>query len=273
MFAPLAKGFISVAEASTALPAGGVKFLDNAWAFGTDFAATVVVRTPAGNLLMFDPPAKTADMQTLVLDQMAAAGLDVTKVSHVVIGHETSEYNGLKLLKTRATAAKVVAGAATATAVVAAGAGPVDFNVAPAVAQEQGVLRVAVEAGVEIVAILAGTTTGAVQSIVPVAHGTGTEKLVVWSGADPMTGSMQLYANGLNMADNIVVREQATALIHTSTFQGGIFGHLRRIKAAPATAANPMRMGNEGVRRWVGIQTYCARALTQRFSDKTWTAL
>jgi hypothetical protein len=87
-------------------------------------------------------------------------------------------------------------------------------------------------------------------------------------GTDPAVASMQSYATGLNMADNVVVREQATALIHTSTFQSGIFGHLRRIKENPATATNPMLMDNEGVRRRVGIQTYCSRALTNGSSTR-----
>lgn len=295
------KGFTAQSESATPYPAGGVKFLDNAWVFGTDGTAMVVVRTPTGNFLLFDALNSVADFQTQVIDQMRAAGLDPSKISHVFVGHEHGDhYAGVNLAMRLAPNLKVVAGTPAAVAITAARLAAetraytgtaaeqaaakaaaldripsrVDITVPAGSDMDQGVKRVLVEAGVEtVVMMIPGHTNGALQVIVPVVHQGKTEKLLVWSGNDANNANTDKYASGANVVETFVVREQPTAWINTHTYQGAVFGHLRKIAASPNTAPNPMLMGVDGVRRWAGIFSHCNRALAQRYRDGTWTSM
>ena len=292
------KGFTAQAESSTPYPAGGVRFMDNAWVFGTDGTAMVVVRTPAGNFLLFDALNSVADMQSLVIDQMRFSGLDPSRITHIFVGHEHGDhYAGVNLAMRLSPQLKVVAGEPAAVAITAAHLqaqnrvytgtpeqqaaaraaaldripGRIDITVPAGTDMDQGAKRVLVEQGVEIVAMMTpGHTNGAIQVIVPLQHQGKTEKLLVWSGNDANAANTDKYASGARIVENFVVKEQPTAWINTHTYQGATFGHLRRIYASPGTAPNPMLMGVEGVRRWAGIFANCNRALAQRYRDKTW---
>ncbi|HVR50028.1 MAG TPA: hypothetical protein VMS38_09835, partial [Pseudorhodoferax sp.] len=67
-------GFVDTAL-DKPMPEGGVRFMDNAWYFGTRVTGMVVVRNPDGSLLMFDALTNARDMQAQTLDQMRAAHL------------------------------------------------------------------------------------------------------------------------------------------------------------------------------------------------------
>lgn len=292
------RGFTAQSESGTPYPLGGVRFLDNAWVFGTDGTAMVVVRTPNGSFLMFDALNSVSDFQALVVDQMRFAGLDTSRISHVFVGHEHGDhYSGVNLAMRLSPNLKVVAGEPAAVAMTAARMqaqnrtysgtpeqqaaaraaaldripSRIDITVPAGANMDQGVRRFLVEQGVEVVVMMApGHTDGAIQVIVPVEHKGKVEKLLVWSGNDANNANTDKYASGARIVENFVAKEQPTAWINTHTYQGAVFGHLRRIYANPATAPNPMLMGVDGVRRWAGIFAQCNRALAQRYRDGTW---
>lgn len=295
------RGFTAQSESSTPMPAGGVQFMDNAWYFGTDGTGMIVVQTPSGNLLMFDALGNAADMQSQVIDQMRVAGLNPALVTHIFIGHEHGDhYGGVNLvLRDHAPAAKVVAGEPAAVAIAAARARAetatytgtaaeqqaakearlfnipvrVDVTVAAAPDQDHGVAYLEVEAGLQVVAMLTpGHTLGQLNVIVPVQHKGATEKLLVWSGNDASNARTDLYASSSNYIDGFVVQEKVTAWFNTHAYQGALFGHLRRMKA-DSSYPNYIVMGEEGVRRWMGIFTNCNRALAQRYRDGTWESM
>lgn len=94
------------------MPDGGVQFMDNAWYFGTDVTGAVIVDTGAG-LLLFDAFTTPEDTQSQLLDQMPAAGLDPSQITHIFIGHSHGDHTGgVNLIKREhAPDALVVAGA------------------------------------------------------------------------------------------------------------------------------------------------------------------
>lgn len=114
-------GFVDTAL-DKPMPEGGVRFMDNAWYFGTRVTGMVVVRNPDGSLLMFDALTNARDMQAKTLDQMRAAGLDPSRVTHIFIGHEHADhYGGVNLVRRdHAPNAKVVATVPAAAAIVSA---------------------------------------------------------------------------------------------------------------------------------------------------------
>lgn len=91
---------------------GGVKFADNAWYFGTLNLGAVIVETEAGDLLLFDAFTNPKDTQAQLLDQMPAAGLDPSKITHIFIGHQHGDHlGGINLIRDEhAPEAKVIAG-------------------------------------------------------------------------------------------------------------------------------------------------------------------
>jgi metallo-beta-lactamase class B len=295
------RGFTAQSESSTPYPAGGVRFLDNAWVFGTDGTAMVVVRTPSGNFILFDALNSVADMQSQVIDQMRFAGLDTSRITHVFVGHEHGDhYAGVNLAARLSPNLKVIAGAPAAEAIAKARSAAetrtyagtsdeqaaaranaldripqkVDITIPAASDMEQGAMRLQLESDLEVVVMMTpGHTNGAIQVIVPVVHQGKTEKLLVWSGNDASNDNTDKYASGANLVEAFVVKEQPTAWINTHTYQGAVFGHLRRLAASPNTAPNPMLMGVDGVRRWAGIFAACNRALAERYRDGTWNEM
>jgi glyoxylase-like metal-dependent hydrolase (beta-lactamase superfamily II) len=295
------KGFTSQAESATPMPAGGVRFLDNAWYFGTDGTGMVLVQTATGNLLMFDALTSAADMDSQVLAQMRTLGLDPARITHIFVGHEHGDhYGGVnRIIRDFAPKAKVVASVPASAAIATArqtaqtatytGTADeqakakadrllsipdrIDVTVAAGADQDQGAAEIEVEAGVKVVAMLTpGHTAGQMNVIVPVLHANKTEKLLIWSGNDARKENTDLYASSAYFVEGFVVTSHATAWINTHGYQGAAFGHLRRMKAN-ASYPNYFLMGEEGVRRWVGIFASCNRALAQRYRDGTWKSM
>lgn len=264
------------AQPIKAVPAGGVRLMDNAWYFGSD-NNTLVVRTPAGDLLVFDPLATAAEMKSQVIDQMSIAGLDPTRITHVFVGNEDATgYEGVNLiLQTYAPAAKVVATKPAADAFTAnVGRGKssstpkrIDITVAAATDQDQGSKLVTVESGVSVAAMLTpGATLGQMSVLVPVQHQGTTQRLLVWSGNKAALGQTDLYGSSTNFVEGFVVALGATAWFNTQAYQGPQLADYIQLKTDPNYSSYAV-MGTEGVRRWLGIFANCNRALAQRTSS------
>lgn len=291
------------------MPPGGVQFFDDAWYFGTDYVGTVIVKKDDG-LLMFDALTTAEDMQTQVIDQMPAAGLDPADITHIFVGHRHLDHaGGVNLIRREhAPDAIVVAGApdaewfASRRAEILDGTAPLPGNLgdnpteeqiagARAVLQRQleqlpesveiavpafegittGMQRIDVGGGVEVVVILQpGHTPGQISAIVPVTLDGEEHKLFVWSGNDQL-GEARQYAISADFARGIAEQEGADAFINTHPYQSAIFHYLRNLKADP-DAENPMLMGVNGVSRFIGIFADCQRAAAQRFEDGTWVS-
>lgn len=292
-------GFLHT-ELSKPMPAGGVQFMDNAWYFGTDLTGLVVVRTQEGNLLMFDALTTSIDMQTQAINEMKSIGLDPSKITHIFVGHEHADhYGGIELIRRdHAPNVKVVTSSVAAKTILAARAraetrtysgtpeqqtaakaaallnipSRFDVLVAPYDGLDQGMLRVNVGNGADVVAMLApGHTPGQMNVVVPVTHQGKTLKLLIWSGNDNIDVA-DLYAASTDFVQGISFKEGADSFINTHGYQGAVFGHLKKLKANPA-GPNPMLMGAEGVQRYFSIFANCQRAEAQRLRDGTWKAL
>ncbi|HUD92938.1 MBL fold metallo-hydrolase [Sphingobium sp.] len=300
------KGFLDPADGRP-MPAGGVRFMDNAWYFGTDVTGMVVVRTPDG-LVMFDSLTTPDDMQGQLLDQMAKAGLDPREVKYIFMGHWHPDHiGGANLIRTKfAPLAKFVMGGPDADMVMKIRAGVkngqamrfgppieartpaqiearkqkwllaipdrIDIRIGAYPGSLNGAQRIRVGPKTEVFAMLTpGHTDGQMTMIVPVVHGGSTHKLLVWSGNDRIERAAD-YAISSDFVAAMALREGADAFINTHAYQGAVFSHLRRLKADPQ-APNPLLMGVEGVQRYAGVFAACQRAEAQRLKDGTWKAL
>ena len=287
------------------MPEGGVQFLDNAWYFGTDSLGAVVVKTDAG-LLLFDAFTTPEDTQTQLLDQMPAAGLDPSQITHIFIGHSHGDHTGgVNLIKREhAPDALVVAGAPDTEWMMTRRAGLEDGSQYPArlyvdapedqvaaaraaqieqiperidisIPATEGVMtglqRIDVGGGTEAVVILQpGHTPGQISVIVPVHKDGRDEKLLVWSGNDQLSQAKQ-YAISTDFARGVAEQEGASVFFNTHPYQGAIFHHLRRLHDDP-DYDSPMEMGTDGVSRMLGVFAECQRAAEQRFADGTWVS-
>lgn len=292
-------GFLHT-DLSRVMPAGGVQFMDNAWYFGTDLTGMVVVRTPDGNLVMFDALTTAGDMQTQTIDQMKAIGLDPARVTHIFIGHEHSDhYGGIELIKRDyAPNVRVIATAPAAQTIASARARvltrtftgtpaeqlaarntalfnvpeKIDIIVKPYEGYAMGMQRIPVANATDVVAMLApGHTPGQLNVVVPVNHQGKTRKLLIWSGNDNIDVADQ-YAASTDFVQGIAFKEGTDSFINTHGYQGAVFGHLRNLKANPS-GPNPLLMGVDGLQRYFSIYANCQRAEAQRLRDGTWKAL
>ncbi|GLR85326.1 MBL fold metallo-hydrolase [Bradyrhizobium iriomotense] len=286
------------------MPPGGVRFMDNAWYFGTDYVGAVVVKTPDG-LLMFDALTTPEDMQTQVLDQMPAAGLNPADFKYIFLGHQHQDHiGGANLIRQRfAPDVKFVmaepdakAVAAMRTAVIDGTAkrrGPapttpeqaeaekaarllalpdkIDIQVPAAPAVKVGAMRLRVGPSTEVVTILdPGHTVGQMSAIVPVTKDGKPHKLFVFSGNDEPSEAAQ-YAISIDFARGVAEAEGADVWINTHAYQSALFYHLRELRKNP-DAPNPLLMGTSGVSRYLGIFAACQRAVKLRLEDGTWQA-
>ncbi|MGE0740270.1 MAG: MBL fold metallo-hydrolase [Hyphomonadaceae bacterium] len=303
------RGFFHSRLARTPMPAGGARFLDNAWYFGADGLGVIVVRTPDG-LIMVDTMTTPEEFQQVVLNEMPAAGLDPRDVRYVFLGHMHADHTGgANLMQSLAPNVKVVMGAPDAAIVEQArealrtGATPpdgatvrwrsrpsdpaeaaalhetrlrsipnrIDVRVEPAPGLTTGSMRIRVGPSTEVVAVLnPGHTPGQMSVIIPVEHAGQTRQLLVISGNDNPEEATQ-YAVSMDYLRSIAAQVGADALINTHGYQSAMFYHLRRLQADP-TAPNPFAMGRNGVDRFLGIFAECQRATHQRLEDGTWLA-
>lgn len=292
-------GFVDT-NLATAMPPGGVQFMDNAWYFGTDLTGMVVVRTPDGNLLMFDALTNANDMKTQTVDQMKSVGLDPSRVTHIFVGHEHFDhYGGVELIRRDYSPnVKVIASAPAVKTISAARARaesrtytgtpeqqaaarsaallniPSRFDVAvpPYEGYDMGMQRINVATNTDVVAMLApGHTPGQLNVVVPVIHQGKVRKLLIWSGNDNIDAADQ-YAASTDFVQGIAFKEGTDSFINTHGYQGAIFGHLKKLKANPS-GPNPLLMGVEGIQRYFSIYSNCQRAEAQRLRDGTWKAL
>ncbi|WP_329309605.1 MBL fold metallo-hydrolase [Streptomyces sp. NBC_01262] len=277
------------------MPAGGVRFLDNAWYFGTDFTGLVIVRTPDG-LVMLDALTTPDDMRTQFLDQAAAAGLDPRDIRYVFLGHSHGDHvGGANLIRDEyAPRSKFVMGQPDAATIAAQRADlkahkdeyteeeyrarlarlprRIDIEIEAYPGHTVGMKRIRVGRRTTAVAILApGHTIGQMCVIVPVVHQGQTHKLVVWSGNDNIDNAAQ-YAVSADFVQGLAGQEGADAFINTHAYQGAAYSHLRALKADPS-APNPLLMGRAGVQRHIEIFGTAHRALAQRLIDGTWKAM
>jgi glyoxylase-like metal-dependent hydrolase (beta-lactamase superfamily II) len=277
------------------MPAGGVRFLDNAWYFGTDFTGLVIVRTPDG-LIMLDALTTPDDMRTQFLDQAAAAGLDPRDIRYVFLGHAHPDHvGGANLIRDEyAPRAKFVMGQPDAAVIAARRADlrkrkdeytreeylarlaavpdRIDVEIEAYPGHTVGMERIRVGRRTTAVAILApGHTVGQMCVIVPVVHQGETHKLVVWSGNDNIEAAAQ-YAVSADFVQGLADQEGADAFINTHAYQGAAYSHLRALKADPS-APNPLLMGRAGVQRHIEIFGNAHRALARRLIDGTWNAM
>jgi glyoxylase-like metal-dependent hydrolase (beta-lactamase superfamily II) len=292
-------------EYNAQLPKGGVKFMDNAWALGENDLASVVVRLPNGDLLLFDTLAP-GDMEKQVLQEMPLAGLDPKRITHIFIGHSHRDHYGtVNVVKKLAPNAIVVAGAPDANflrkarqAVIdktaplpsSLGANPtqaainsyyaaqlselpekIDLEIPAMQGFTSGMLRIPVGNGQEVVGILnPGHSVGQISVIVPVTRNGKAHKLLVWSGNDRISEAA-LYARSADFARLVAEQEGADAWFNTHIYQQALFSHLRQVAADPSIDT-PLIMGTNGVSRLLGIFADCQRAGAQRFAEKTWTS-
>lgn len=287
------------------MPSGGVRFLDNAWYFGTDLTGMVVVKVPEG-LLMFDALTNAEDMQAQGIDQMKAAGLDPSQIKYIFIGHEHFDhYGGINLvLDNHAPNAKIVSTVPAADGIAASKdrilTEPVparfiemfgdltpnqvrekllytvpkriDVRIDAFPGMDQGMQKIRVGDVTTVTAMLTpGHTPGQMTVIVPTMLNGKPEKLLIWSGNDNFPGAIT-YAASTDFVSSIATSEAASVFINTHAYQGAIFHHLRILKADPS-ASNPMAMGTDGVQRYLGLYAECQRAQDRRRRDGTWYAL
>ncbi|MFG2964901.1 MULTISPECIES: MBL fold metallo-hydrolase [unclassified Streptomyces] len=277
------------------MPAGGVRFLDNAWFFGTDFTGIVVVRTPDG-LIMLDALTNPQDMRSQFLDQAAAAGLDPRDIRYVFLGHSHIDHvGGANLIRDHyAPHAKFVMGQPDAAVIAAQRAdlkkrkdeyteeeyrarlallpSRIDIEVEAYPGHTVGMKRIRIGRRTTAVAMLApGHTIGQMHVIVPVVHQGETHKLLVWSGNDNIDAAAQ-YAISTDFVQGLAGQEGADVFLNTHAYQSAAFSHLRALKADPS-APNPLLMGRAGVQRHLEIFGNAHRALAQRLIDGTWKAM
>ncbi|MEV4578265.1 hypothetical protein AB0K16_33970 [Nonomuraea jabiensis] len=145
----------------------------------------------------------------------------------------------------------------------------IDIEVEATPGHTVGMRRITIGRRTEAVAILApGHTEGQMHVIVPVVHQGETHKLLAWSGNDNADATAQ-YAVSADYVQGLAGPEGADTFINTHAYQGGVFSHLRALKANPA-APNPMITGRSGVRRHIEIFGHAHRALAQRLIGGTW---
>lgn len=303
------KGFFHTEYARREFPAGGIRFLDNAWAFGTDGLGAVIVRSPDG-LLVFDTMTSPEEFERYVLREMPAAGLDPKDITYVFLGHFHNDHTGgANLIRKLAPNAKVVIGAPDAEIIdrgradlltgkepprsvsIVRSARPTtpeglealrqarlrglpdwfDIRVTAEPGLKTGSMPIRVGPKTEVMTVLnPGHTPGQMSVIVPVEHQGRTVKLLVFSGNDEPSQAAQ-YAISTDYLRSVAAAVGADAFINTHPYQSALFHHLRRLKADPA-APNPLLMGTAGVDRFLAIFANCQRAVDQRLKDGTWQA-
>lgn len=303
------KGFFHSQFARRPFPAGGIRFLDNAWVFGADGLGAVVVRTPDG-LLLFDAMTSPAEFEQTVLKEMPAAGLDPKNITHVFLGHFHNDHTGgVNLVRELAPKVKVVIGEPDAdildraradllngrephrSASFARGTLPTtpegrealrqsrlralpdyfDIRVPAQPGLKTGAMKLRVGPNTEVMTVLnPGHTPGQMSVIVPVEHRGQTRKLLVFSGNDQPSEAAQ-YAISTDYLRSVAASEGADVFINTHPYQSALFYHLRRLKADPS-APNPLIMGTSGVDRFLAIFANCQRAVRERLADGTWQA-
>lgn len=300
------KGFVDPSS-DRPMPAGGARFLDNAWYFGTDLTGMVAVKLPEG-LILFDALTNREDMQSQGIDQMKAAGLDPSTIRYIFIGHEHPDhYGGINLiLENYAPGAKVVATDIAAKAILGMREGilngsipprifgprppqdltpdqikaqaldgipkRIDIRVSSAPDMPVGVKRMELGSGTNVLAVqMPGHTKGQMQLIVPVQYRGKNEKILLWSGNDNFAFAAG-YAASTDFVRAVAVWEGASAFINTHAYQGAEFAHLRALQANPS-GPNPFLMGTEGLQRFLGVYAECQRAQSQRAAEGSWKAL
>jgi glyoxylase-like metal-dependent hydrolase (beta-lactamase superfamily II) len=303
------QGFFHSDLARTPMPAGGARFLENAWYFGADGLGVIVVRTPDG-LVIVDTMTTPEEFEQVVLNEMPAAGLNPADIRYIFLGHMHSDHTGgANVIQRLAPDAKVVMGAPDAAIVDQArealrvGQTPppgatvrwrsrptdpaeaaslnalrirsipnrIDIRVEPEPGMTTGSMRIRVGPSTEVVAVLdPGHTPGQMSVIIPVEHQGSTRQLLVISGNDNPEEAAQ-YATSMDYLRSIAAQTGADTLINTHGYQSAMFYHLRRLQADP-TAPNPFIMGPSGVDRFLGIFADCQRATNQRLQDGTWLA-
>lgn len=302
------KGFFHTQEARALMPAGGVRFLDNAWYFGANGLGVVIVRTPEG-LLLFDTMSTPEEFEKTVLSEMPAAGLDPKNITHVFVGHYHYDHTGgVNLIRTRSPKVKVIIGEPdariidTARKTLLAGgkvepanalASPraqpktpeeaaglrdlrtrsipqkFDVLVKAAPGLKTGTLPIRTGATTQVFAMLTpGHTPGQMAVMVPVRHQGGLRNLLVMSGNDQPEEAAQ-YAISTDYLRSAAAQLGADTLFNTHPYQSAMFAHLRALKADPS-APNPFIMGVDGVNRFLGIYAECQRAVDHRLKDGTW---
>jgi glyoxylase-like metal-dependent hydrolase (beta-lactamase superfamily II) len=279
-------------SAAQQMPRGGVKFMDNAWYFGTDYTGMVVTRTPNGSLLVFDTLTTPEAARTQFLSQAKAAGLDLTKIKTIFLGHSHGDHIGGAdtIKKAYAPNAKIVMGQPDADVVrerraqlvlnrddytpeqyrarLLALPKKIDITVPAYDGHTVGMEKVRA-GGVETTAILQpGHTIGQMSVIVPVVHKGVTRKLLVWSGNDNIEAAGQ-YAISTEFVAGIAKQEGADAFINTHAYQLAAFSHLRDLKENPNTR-NWFIFGKEGLQQHLAVFALCQRAGEQRLIDGTW---
>lgn len=299
------KGFIDPRD-DRPMPAGGVRFMDNVWYFGTDLTGMVVVKVREG-LILFDALTNRADMQSQGIDQMKAAGLDPSAIRYIFIGHEHPDhYGGINLiLENYAPGAKIVATDIAASAIlemregIAAGSiaprlfgrptvgltpdqvkalaldgipARIDVRVSSAPDMPVGTRRFDLGGGTSVLAIqMPGHTKGQMQLVVPVEYKGKNEKILLWSGNDNFDFAAG-YAASTDFVRAVARWEGVSAFINTHGYQGAAFSHLRDLKRNPSEP-NPFVMGVEGVQRILGVYGECQRAQAARKAEGSWLAL
>ncbi|MGO4421903.1 MBL fold metallo-hydrolase, partial [Streptomyces sp. MCAF7] len=231
------KGFLYTDYAQP-MPTGGVRFLDNAWYFGTDLTGLVLVRTPDG-LVMFDALTTPQDMRTQFLDQAAAAGLDPRDITYIFLGHQHVDHvGGANLIRDNyAPQAKFVMGQPDAAVIaerladlrrhrdeytkeeyrarLAQVPSRIDIEIEPFPGHTVGMKHIRIGPTTTAVAMLTpGHTDGQMTVIVPVVHNGQSHRLVVWSGNDNIHNATQ-YAISTEFVQGVAVQEGADAFMNT----------------------------------------------------------
>lgn len=298
-------GFIDPAD-DRPMPDGGVRFMDNAWYFGTDLTGMVVVKTNDG-LMLFDALTNRADMMNLGIEQMKKAGLDPSTIKYIFIGHEHGDhYGGINvILENYAPDAKVVASEVAAQAITKlregtengtikprffgpppAGSSPeqikaaaldsipkrIDIRIQTAPDMPVGATAMDLGKGFRVIAApMPGHTAGQMQLIVPSAYNGAAEKLLLWSGNDNFEKS-DAYGASADFLRALSQWQGASAFLNTHAYQSAAFGHLRTLKKNPK-APNPFVMGTQGIQRLLGVYSDCQHAQFERMKEGSWKAL
>lgn len=296
------KGY-SYTRLAKPLPPAGLKFLDNAWYFGTDHTGAIVVKTPDG-LVLFDALTTIQDVETQLLAPMRLAGLNPADIKYIFMGHGHGDHTGgANLIREKfAPGVKFVMGGPDAAQIAAsrkraleakldpnAPAGqrgapprteaeragrlatlpdPVDIQIQSIPGFKWGAQRIQM-GSTELVAILnPGHTPGQMTVIVPVTYRGKPHKMLMWSGNDSPQNAALYGASG-DWVRTVAYLEGADVYANSHAYQGAIFHHMRR-QAEDPNYDNPMVMGVDGLQRHLGIFSNCQRAFVERIKSGTW---
>jgi metallo-beta-lactamase class B len=248
------------------------RVFDNLYALGRTSTVVWALTTPDGILLI--DAGYPDQLESVLLPQMRAAGLDPADVRYVLLGHgHADHFGGASYFQQRG--ARVASSAADwqlieNPAPAPAGAAPPGGLPPPrrdvVIADGEPI----VFGGVEIVPVLIpGHTPGALGFVFNVADGARTHKAALFGGSIllfnriPDDGLRQ-YVQSLERFGAVARRLGADVEIQNHPLYDGFEAKLARLAARRAGDAHPFVVGEDAYQRFLTVMAECANAQLAR---------